>query len=329
MEPLRELSIELTQWLQVNYPQLEEFFKLQSGIGRFEFYLVFILLVYWCLDKSLGRSIAYLLTFSYLINSILKHAFRDPRPYWLEAALGLDTEESYGVPSGHAQAATVFFGILGLWFKKAWVWILAIIMILLISISRIYLGVHDLEDIIAGIVIGIGILAGYFFWQKYLAHRYANQILGKRLLIALLVPLSLVAVYLIVMIIVGQPDTNVAWSTYISEAEQTSIENVATSFGAVLGFGIGFVLEVSRVRFLSSGSIGKRALRFIVGLLTTLILWLGLELIIPSEPLALSIPLRIIHLFVVTLWIAYYAPWIFVRLGLADSKPEPEVSITI
>jgi hypothetical protein len=83
------------------------------------------------------------------------------------------------------------------------------------------------------------------------------------------------------------------------------------------------------VRFLSAGSIGKRTLRFIVGLLTTLFLWLGLELIIPTEPLALSIPLRMIHLFVVTLWISYYAPWIFVRLGLADSKPEPEVSITI
>ncbi len=329
MEPLQELSFELTQWIQVNYPQLEDFFRLQSNIGRFEFYLLVILLVYWCLDKTLGRSIAYLLTFSYLINSMLKHVLGDPRPYWLDATLGLDTEESYGVPSGHAQAATVFFGFLGLWFKKAWVWILAIIMIMLICISRIYLGVHDLEDIIAGILIGIVILAGYFTWQRYLAQRFANRILGQRLLIAILVPLGLVAVYLIIMIIIGQPDTNVTWSTYIDVAEKTSIDNVATSFGAVLGFGIGFVLEVSRVRFLSTGPIGKRALRFVVGLLTTVLLWLGLELIIPTEPLALSIPLRIIHLFLVCLWIAYYAPWIFVKLRLADSKPEPEVSITI
>jgi membrane-associated phospholipid phosphatase len=329
MEPLRELSIELTQWLQVNYPQLEVFFRLQSGIGRFEFYLIFILLVYWCLDKTLGRSIAYLLTFSYLINSVLKHMLGDPRPYWLDAILGLETEESYGVPSGHAQSATVFFGFLGLWFKKAWVWILAIIMIVLICISRIYLGVHDLEDVIAGLLIGIVILAGYVIWQRYLAQRFANRIMGQRLLIAILVPVGVVAVYTIIMIIIGQPDTNVAWSTHIDAAEKTSIENVATSFGAVLGFGIGFVLEVSRVRFLSSGTLGRRALRFIVGLLTTLLLWLGLELIIPTEPLAISIPLRVIHLFVVTLWIAYYAPWIFVKLRLADSRPEPEVSITI
>jgi len=253
----------------------------------------------------------------------------DPRPYWIDSSLGLDSEESYGVPSGHAQAATVFFGFLGLWFKKAWVWILAIVMVLLISLSRIYLGVHDLEDIIAGIVIGIVILAGYFLWQRYLAQRYANRILGQRLLIAILVPFGLATVYLIIMIIIGQPDSSVPWSTYLDIAEQASIENIATSFGAVLGFGIGFVLEVSRVRFLSAGPIGKRVLRFVVGLLTTAFLWLGLELILPTDPPALSIPLRIIHFFVVTLWIAYYAPWIFVKLRLADSKSEPEVSITI
>jgi len=153
--------------------------------------------------------------------------------------------------------------------------------------------------------------------------------LGQRLLVAFLVPFGLIAVYLIIMIFVRQPNSSVPWSSHVELAEQASIENIATSFGALLGFGIGFVLEVSRVRFLSNGPIGKRILRFIVGLSTTAFLWLGLESLLPKDPLALSIPLRIIHLFVVTLWISYYAPWLFVKLRLAESKSEPEVSITI
>lgn len=329
MESLRDFSLEVTRWLQENYPQLESFFLIISGIGRFEFYLAVITLIYWCIEKTLGRSLAYILSFSFLINGILKHAVRDPRPFWLDSTLGLTTERSYGVPSGHAQAATVFYGFLAFWFRRAWVWILAILMILLMVLSRVYLGVHDIEDVLAGIFIGILILIGYYLWRRYMADRFANRILGQRLMIAVLVPIVLAMIYVVVLVIIGQPNEDVAWAEYIEFAEKASFDELAAEFGILLGFGVGFVLEVSRVRFMIQGPFWKRLIRYLLGLAGTVILWFGLDTIFPKEPLALAFPLRFLQAFLMAIWIAFYAPWVFVKVRLADARSEPEVTITI
>lgn len=329
MEFVRDFSLEVTRWLQENYPQLESFFLILSEIGRFEFYLAIISLIYWSIEKFFGRSLAYILAFSFAINGIIKHLIRDFRPYWLDSALGLSEEMSYGVPSGHAQAATVFYGFLALWLRRGWAWILAISMILLMAISRVYLGVHDIEDVLAGILIGILILIGYYLWQRYLADRFANRILGQRLLFAILVPVLLVIAYAGLLIILGQPNYDVAWSEYIDEAEKASFEDLAAEFGILLGLGVGFILEVSRVRFMVHGPLWKRITRYLVGLVGTVIIWFGLDMIFPKEPLALGVPLRILQAFLMAIWISYYAPWVFVKLRLAEARPEPEVSITI
>ena len=329
MESLRDFSLEVTRWLQENYPQLETYFLLQSGIGRFEFYLAIITLIYWCLDKPLGRSLAYLLTLSDTINSMLKHAFTDPRPYWIESAIGLSGEDSYGIPSGHAQGATVFYGFIAMWFRRAWLWVLVIILILLMALSRVYLGVHDIEDVLAGILVGVLILTGYYLWHRYFANRFANRILGQRLLLSVLVPVVFVAIYILILVLLGQPDDQVPWSKHLDIAERKSFENFATAIGGLLGLGIGFVLEVSRVRFMVRGPVWKRILRYLLGLAVTLLLWLGLDALFPNEPLGLAIPLRILRYMLVSLWVAYYAPWTFVKVRLAESRPDPEVSISI
>ncbi|MGD2050001.1 MAG: phosphatase PAP2 family protein [Chloroflexota bacterium] len=329
MESIRDFSLEVTRWLQENYPQLESFFLILSGIGRFEFYLAIIALIYWSIEKFFGRSLAYILAFSFLINGMIKHLIRDPRPYWLDPTLGLYEENSYGVPSGHAQAATVFYGFLALWLRRGWVWVLAILMMLLMALSRVYLGVHDIEDVLAGIIIGILILIGYYFWQRYFEDRFANRILGQRLLFAILVPVLLVIAYAGLLIILGQPDYDVAWSEYIDAAEWTSFEDIAAEFGILLGLGVGFVLEVSRVRFMVHGALWKRIVRYLVGLAGTIVIWFGLDTIFPEEPLALAVPLRLFQAFLMAIWISYYAPWLFVKVRLAKARPEPEVSITI
>lgn len=329
MEFVRDFSLEVTRWLQENYPQLESFFLVLSGIGRFEFYLAIISLIYWCLEKILGRSLAYILSFSFVINGIIKHLIRDFRPFWLDPTLGLYEEKSYGVPSGHAQAATVFYGFLALWLRRGWAWVVAILMILFMAISRVYLGVHDIEDVLTGIIIGILILIGYYFWQRYIANRFANRILGQRLLFVILVPLVLAIGYVLALIIIGQPDYDVAWSDHIVAAEMASFEDVAAEFGILLGLGVGFVLEVSRVRFMVRGPLWKRIIRYLLGLVGTVIIWFGLDMIFPKEPLALAVPLRLLQAFLMAIWIAYYAPWVFVKLRLAEARSEPEVSITI
>jgi len=90
-----------------------------------------------------------------ILDFILKITFQRLRP---EAFFDYPLPSSYSFPSGHSIAALCFYGILA-WLVtarlknnllKIAVWILAIALILLIGISRIYLGVHYPSDVIAG-----------------------------------------------------------------------------------------------------------------------------------------------------------------------------------
>ncbi len=329
MDILADFSLEVTVWLQNHYPYLESFLKDFSTIGKFESYLLIITLVYWCLEKRLGRSLTYTLTFSYAINTMLKHFFADVRPYWRNPEVGLENEMSYGIPSGHAQGATVFYGLIAMWADRIWVWLLAIALVAIMSLSRVYLGVHDLEDVVVGIFLGVLILIGYYFWQSYMAVKFANRILGQRLLVAVLIPLSLAIIYAIVLLLLGRPDYQVPWVDRIDVAENKSYRDFATAFGLLVGLGIGFILEVSRIRFMVEGPFWKRMVRYLLGLGVTILLWMGLGSFIPDEPLILSVPLSILLSIVGGLWVSFYAPWLFVRLQLADARPEPEVSLTL
>jgi hypothetical protein len=298
-----------------------------ADIGQFEFYLVLLALIYWCLDKRLGMSLAFTLGFSYLLNGVLKHAFRDPRPYWTTPELQLSSEDSYGVPSGHSQTATIFYGILAFYFRQGWLWIVAGAVIVIMLLSRIYLGVHDLEDVIVGTLIAILILAGVYIWRRYLSTKYQNRILGQRLFFALLVPLALGAVYILLRYLSGEPNLKPSFQAFVDEAEIISLQNVATAFGILLGLVIGLVLEGSRVCFRVDGPLWKRAFRYLVGIVVVLAIWMGLGLVFPDDPVWLGIPLRIFRYCLLALWVAYYAPWIFVRLGLADAGPRPVISV--
>jgi len=59
------------------------------------------------------------------------------------------------VPSGHAQLAVVIWGFILLRSKNNFIKILCLFLIASISFSRIYLGVHDIADVISGIIFGI------------------------------------------------------------------------------------------------------------------------------------------------------------------------------
>jgi membrane-associated phospholipid phosphatase len=329
MEPLTQFSLEATRWLQSTYPQFELVANILNLVGRFEFYLVVSTLILWCLNKRVGATLIYLLSLSSLLNLLLKHLLRSPRPLWIDSSLGLSEEVDYGLPSWHAQMATVFYLYLAIWIKRGWFWVLAIIMIFLMALSRIFLGVHTIADVAVGILIGVLLVLAYFLWQRYLAVDFNKRILGQRLLAVVSIPIIIGLVYIVALLIIGQPDRQVAWESFIDAAEVSSLENVARSFGALLGLGVGFILEASRVRFQVEGQIWKRGLRYILGLVVAVGLWLGLGLIIPSEPLLVVIPLVMLQQILLGLWISFYAPMVFVRLRLADASPKPEITLTM
>ena len=68
-----------------------------------------------------------------------------------------------GFPSGHSSIAIAFWGALAFLFRKKWVTFICASLMLLIPISRIYLGVHFLADVLGGIILGAIILAAFYY----------------------------------------------------------------------------------------------------------------------------------------------------------------------
>jgi membrane-associated phospholipid phosphatase len=67
----------------------------------------------------------------------------------------------YGFPSGHVMMITVIWIGMALLFRKRWLWALSILMVLLTAISRMYLGMHYLGDVVGGLIIGLLLSLGF------------------------------------------------------------------------------------------------------------------------------------------------------------------------
>lgn len=99
-----------------------------------------------------------------LLNLWLKSTFARARP---ELAEALRDAHGYSFPSGHAMGSTMVFGALSYialrlfrrWNQRATALALTSSMVVAIATSRIYLGVHWISDIAAGISAGIVWLA--------------------------------------------------------------------------------------------------------------------------------------------------------------------------
>lgn len=111
------------------------------------------------IHRHFNRALAFLIgvTGSSLSVFILKIFFNKERP-----VKAFYFESSPSLPSGHASIAIAMYGFLlfsvashkGHPYKKATVWILTLI-IILIGFSRLYLGVHYLSDVLIGYLIGL------------------------------------------------------------------------------------------------------------------------------------------------------------------------------
>lgn len=142
---------------------LNNFFKIITQFGSALFLIIItILCIIFIRDKKYKILVPANLVTIAIINIVLKNFFLRPRPNELR----LIEETGYSFPSGHAMASTAFYGLLiYIVHEKVenkilrnTICIMLGLLILLISISRIYVGVHYTSDVIAGTCFSIAYL---------------------------------------------------------------------------------------------------------------------------------------------------------------------------
>ncbi|GGC63947.1 phosphatase PAP2 family protein [Undibacterium terreum] len=162
------------EWvLPLRTPALTTLAFALSWLGYSTFIMFFMAVGYWALSKTIFFRVMLLIMFSALLNAFVKDLFQDPRP---PLALRLDdlVGNSYGLPSGHAQLAVVIWMWLAYEMKRTWVWIACSLITLGVILSRLYLGAHDLEDVLVGAALGALTLIAFiqikdrkWLWQRH------------------------------------------------------------------------------------------------------------------------------------------------------------------
>ena len=170
------------------------FFGTKPGIGP----IYLILFLFIPLNKVF--TLTFLLLFTGFVDHTLKVVYRQERPIWMndEIDVGVQHACGYGNPSGHSLSSTCLY--LSLWYTLREInndfisnkflckilnsinLVIAILTFGLIMSSRLYLGVHSLNQIIFGCTLGFGIfllflpiLKIYYTEDKFLDKQYSYK----------------------------------------------------------------------------------------------------------------------------------------------------------
>lgn len=145
--------MELLYWFEtIRTPALDAAMSLVTRLGEETFFMVAALFVFWCVDKRRGY---YLLAVGFtgtLINQWLKIVCRVPRPWVRDPHFTIvesarDGAAGYSFPSGHTQSAVGVFGGVARFTRRWWLRCVCLVLLVLVSVSRMYLGVHTPADV--------------------------------------------------------------------------------------------------------------------------------------------------------------------------------------
>jgi membrane-associated phospholipid phosphatase len=191
---------------------LTGFMRFITALGYIEFFMVFLTVILFVIDFKKGFILLLILFWTGGITFFLKEHFDLPRPFHVDSRVQfldgkLDNGASFefsemgakafwdvlpievldeirkekdfahGFPSGHTSIALALWGALILLFRRRWVTILSVSLILLIPFSRMYLGVHFIADVLGGYVVGAVIL--FLFWLAILKKNRLQPYLEK------------------------------------------------------------------------------------------------------------------------------------------------------
>lgn len=142
---------------QFSNPVLDWFFRSITEFGDMIFFIVLGAIIYWVFNKKFAFKMMISFLFSALINGAIKSFTNKPRPYQEGAKPILQETTGSSMPSGHSQGIGALGSMMVYEYRSTrWIKIVFIVLMILVPFSRMYLGQHYLEDVLVGLILGIG-----------------------------------------------------------------------------------------------------------------------------------------------------------------------------
>jgi len=216
------------------------------------------------------------------------------------------------------------WGTIAAWGKPWLRWLMAAL-IFLIGFSRIALAVHFPTDVLAGWLIGSLILWAFLKWEATVVASFNHFTLSRKIGLAFAGSMLLFFIALAGLAFLPPADPS-QWEITAARAfslapGHSAIHSRGTT-GLVAAAGIFFGLVAGAILIFHRGGLDargewwKRVVRFTLGAIGVMILWLGLGKLFPRDASLLSQVLLYLRCVLTGFWVAYLAPWVFIKLGL-------------
>lgn len=264
----------LQNFREATHGIFNSFFLMMTAFGGAITYLI-PPAIFWCLDKEFGTRAMFVFHGGRMLNGVLKLTACVYRPWirWeeihpLEKAIGGAT--GYSFPSGHSTSATAAYGSIAWEYRKKHrvLAFFLFLIVLLVMLSRNYVGVHTPQDVL----VGFGVTMILVLVSRQIMEWVEN---GKNRDVMLSVILMAVTVGLMVWFLLkAYPMDYDAAGELIVDPAAMRVDSFAAA-GAWVGFLLGWMIQRRYIDFTTEVGGAVRIFRFVTGAAVLVIIKAG------------------------------------------------------
>jgi undecaprenyl-diphosphatase len=284
----------------ISSPQLDTAMQYITMLGEETLFIVAICTCLWAISKHRGFVLFSTLFTALIGMGVLKATIRAPRPFQVLSEIEgkrLATATGYSFPSGHTTGAASFYSALGRTIGIRWISAVCAAIILLVGLSRMYLGVHWPLDVFGGLALGITVT---FATERWYATLFTKKLLLSQFCAAVGIISSIIALLLAILLETGN-------------ADPVGFTDLLKLMSLSAGGYLGFFWEEKHIRYSTTGSRTTKLVRVMAGIGVVLAIQ-GLKVVLPDLYIS-----TLFRYAAIGFWITALYPFLGSRIRIGDT----------